>query len=103
MEKRRSISDLVIYIFNEFQVGAVKTHCDICELDQVDSCTEDVPLNCTDGSRTEVAKGTICIHKVCGVLRHAECTIGGRWVGPGGKEVKDSLEKKCMYKNKSYH
>jgi hypothetical protein len=77
----------------------VKTQCDVCELKQIDSCTEDVSLDCEGESRTLVAKGTICIHKVCGLLKHAECTIGGRWVTPDMKEVKSNLEKKCMYNN----
>ncbi|XP_060559577.1 sushi, nidogen and EGF-like domain-containing protein 1 [Ruditapes philippinarum] len=77
------------------KVNGVKTHCDVCELKQIDSCTEDVPLDCKGGSRTLVVKGTICIHKVCGLLKPAECTIGGRWVGSDGKEVKSIEETKC--------
>jgi hypothetical protein len=87
-----------LHYFNfHFQVNGVKTQCDVCELKQIDSCTEDVPLDCDGGSRTLVAKGTICIHKVCGLLKSAECTIGGRWVGPDLKEVKSIEETKCMY------
>ncbi|XP_060574162.1 uncharacterized protein LOC132731881, partial [Ruditapes philippinarum] len=80
------------------KVNGVKTQCDVCELKQIDSCTEDVPLDCKGGSRTEVAKGTICTHKVCGLYKSSECTIGGRWVGPDGKEVKGNVEKKCNQK-----
>ncbi|XP_053408335.1 uncharacterized protein LOC123559761 [Mercenaria mercenaria] len=76
-------------------VYGMDTKCDVCVLNPVDSCTENVEIACEKGSNAKVMKGTICIHEVCGVFRHAYCTIGGRWVDQDGKEVRRNVDQEC--------